>query len=77
METLKVVTETNIVQTEPAVGAAGAAADAKYKVVAPESMHETFLSDSEDEGGKSKAYLRIFGGVFVLFLCGNCMRLPL
>ncbi len=24
----------------------------KYRVLAPESMQETFLSDSEDEGGK-------------------------
>lgn len=23
----------------------------KYKVVAPEAMHETFMSDSEEEGG--------------------------
>lgn len=26
--------------------------DEKYRVVAPESMHETFMSDSEEEGGK-------------------------
>ena len=25
----------------------------KYKVLAPESMQETFMSDSEDEGGKN------------------------
>ena len=25
----------------------------KYRVNAPESMQETFMSDSEDEGGKS------------------------
>lgn len=24
----------------------------KYRVVAPEAMHETFMSDSEEEGGK-------------------------
>ena len=24
----------------------------KYKLLAPESMQETFMSDSEDEGGK-------------------------
>ncbi len=23
----------------------------KYRVVAPEAMHETFMSDSEEEGG--------------------------
>lgn len=25
----------------------------KYRVVAPEAMHETFMSDSEEEGGRS------------------------
>jgi hypothetical protein len=25
--------------------------DEKYRVVAPEAMHETFMSDSEEEGG--------------------------
>ena len=29
----------------------------KYKVLAPESMQETFMSDSEDEGGKSLIFL--------------------
>ena len=29
----------------------------KYKVLAPESMQETFMSDSEDEGGKWKFLL--------------------
>lgn len=24
----------------------------KYRVVAPEAMHETFMSDSEEEGGR-------------------------
>ena len=35
-------------------------ADEKYRVVAPETMQETFMSDSEDEGGK-------------LFLSNYCM----
>lgn len=26
--------------------------DEKYRVVAPEAMHETFMSDSEEEGGE-------------------------
>lgn len=26
--------------------------DEKYRVVAPEGMHETFMSDSEEEGGE-------------------------
>lgn len=33
----------------------------KYKVISPETMQETFMSDSEDEGGKLKnAYLFIY-----------------
>lgn len=44
VESLKGVTEpTNIITTS---------ADEKYKVVSPETMQETFMSDSEDEGGK-------------------------
>lgn len=45
METLKVVTETSVIDTTTGV------LEEKYKVVAPEFMHETLLSDSEDEGG--------------------------
>ncbi|XP_049287674.1 ankyrin-3-like isoform X6 [Anopheles funestus] len=40
VETLKVVTETSVTQT----------VDEKFKIVGPETIHETFLSDSEDEG---------------------------
>lgn len=46
VETLKVVTETTITTTTTTT------IEEKYKVVAPESMQETFMSDSEDEGGK-------------------------
>jgi ankyrin len=46
VETLKVVTEPSI----PTNVASGA--EEKYRVVAPETMQETFMSDSEDEGGK-------------------------
>ncbi|XP_055383981.1 ankyrin-3 isoform X2 [Condylostylus longicornis] len=46
VETLKIVTETSIINTVTG------ALEEKYKVVAPESMHETFMSDSEDEGGE-------------------------
>uniref|UniRef100_A0A1Q3FUA3 Putative ankyrin n=1 Tax=Culex tarsalis TaxID=7177 RepID=A0A1Q3FUA3_CULTA len=42
VETLKVVTETSITQT----------VDEKFKIVAPETIHETFMSDSEDEAGE-------------------------
>ncbi|XP_034471914.1 ankyrin-3 [Drosophila innubila] len=45
VETLKVVTETSVIDTSTGV------LEEKYKVVAPEFMHETLLSDSEDEGG--------------------------
>lgn len=47
VESLKVVTETNIVTTTTIN------IEEKYRVVAPEAMQETFMSDSEDEGGKS------------------------
>ncbi|KAG6462715.1 hypothetical protein O3G_MSEX013427 [Manduca sexta] len=42
METLKEVSEPSIAQ----------ASQEKYKVVAPETMLETFMSDSEEEGGE-------------------------
>ncbi|XP_025412129.1 ankyrin-3-like isoform X5 [Sipha flava] len=44
VETLKVVTETTIITTTTST------IEEKYKVMAPESMQETFMSDSEDEG---------------------------
>lgn len=44
VETLKVVTETNVSSTVTGT------VEEKYKVIAPEGMHETFMSDSEDEG---------------------------
>ncbi|VVC36072.1 Hypothetical protein CINCED_3A025137 [Cinara cedri] len=44
VETLKVVTETTITTTTTST------IEEKYKVLAPESMQETFMSDSEDEG---------------------------
>ena len=45
VETLKVVTTSVVTTTTTTV------TEEKYKVVAPETMHETFMSDSEDEGG--------------------------
>lgn len=45
IETLKVVTETTTTTTTITT-------EEKYKVVAPEAMHETFMSDSEEEGGE-------------------------
>lgn len=47
VETLKVVTEREITNTTTTT------IEEKYKVLAPECMQETFMSDSEDEGGKS------------------------
>ncbi|XP_050441271.1 ankyrin-3-like isoform X2 [Adelges cooleyi] len=45
VETLKVVTETTVTTTTTST------IEEKYKVIAPESMQEPFMSDSEDEGG--------------------------
>ncbi|XP_060520918.1 ankyrin-3-like isoform X3 [Cylas formicarius] len=45
VEELKVVTELTVNTTNTVT------VEEKYKVVAPEAMHETFMSDSEDEGG--------------------------
>ncbi|KAK9754540.1 ZU5 domain [Popillia japonica] len=45
IETLKVVTETTTMTITTTV-------EEKYKVVAPEAMQETFMSDSEEEGGE-------------------------
>ncbi len=47
VETLKVVTEREVTTTTTTT------VEEKYRVVAPESMQETFMSDSEDEGGQS------------------------
>lgn len=46
METLNKV-------TDPTAAQQTIISDEKYRVVAPEAMHETFMSDSEEEGGKS------------------------
>ncbi|XP_017853571.1 ankyrin-3 isoform X2 [Drosophila busckii] len=45
VETLKVVTQTSLIKTMTGV------IEEKFTVVAPEFMHETLISDSEDEGG--------------------------
>jgi len=55
VESLKTVTEPSI-PTNVAPGT-----EEKYRVVAPETMQETFMSDSEDEGGKLHV------------LCGNLL----
>jgi ankyrin len=39
--------------TEPSIPTnVASGAEEKYRVVAPETMQEIFMSDSEDEGGK-------------------------
>jgi ankyrin len=63
VETLKVVTETEVTTTTTTT------VEEKYKVMAPESMQETFLSDSEDEGGKlhnSDAFAEFLDQIFTL-----------
>lgn len=55
IETLKVVTETTTTTTTTTT------TEEKYRVVAPEAMHETFMSDSEEEGGMiTKIYYKYF-----------------
>lgn len=53
VETLKVVTETTVTTTTTST------IEEKYKVIAPESMQETFMSDSEDEGGKVNLFYSV------------------
>ncbi|XP_022247146.1 ankyrin-2-like isoform X8 [Limulus polyphemus] len=55
VETLKVVTETTTITTTTTI------VEEKYKVVAPETMQETFMSDSEDEGGDEIEDTALFG----------------
>jgi len=54
IETLKVVTETIITTTHTVT------IEEKYRVQAPESMQETFMSDSEDEGGECHNHESVF-----------------
>lgn len=61
VETLKIVTETTITTTTTTT------IEEKYKVVAPEAMQETFMSDSEDDGGKINH--------FVFHVCVNVSSL--
>ncbi|XP_050687549.1 ankyrin-2-like isoform X29 [Eriocheir sinensis] len=55
VETLKIVTETTINTTTTTT------TEEKYKVVVPETMHETFMSESEDEGGDDTMVSSMFG----------------
>ena len=62
METLKVVTEQEITTTTTTT------IEEKYKVLAPESMQETFMSDSEDEGGMSLIFIFFIFSLFLFFI---------
>ncbi|EDV97423.1 GH16856 [Drosophila grimshawi] len=42
----------SITKEDEAAAAAAAQSEEKYRVVAPEAMHESFMSDSEEEGGE-------------------------
>uniref|UniRef100_T1J7N3 Death domain-containing protein n=1 Tax=Strigamia maritima TaxID=126957 RepID=T1J7N3_STRMM len=53
VETLKIVTETVVTTTTTTV------TEEKYRVVAPETMQETFMSDSEDEGAAFGVFARV------------------
>lgn len=77
IETLKVVTEITTITTTTTT-----TVEEKYRVVAPEGMHETFMSDSEDEGGEYQSsrfqfyfqiHCMIKSNTFFCFLIGsNC-----
>lgn len=56
VETLKIVTETTIITTTTTT------TEEKYQMVAPETMQETFMSESEDEGGKARCRPGCEGG---------------
>ena len=60
VETLKVVTEQEVTTTTTTT------VEEKYRVNAPESMQETFMSDSEDEGGKSVCRNGVRGSPFLV-----------
>lgn len=63
VETLRVVTETIVTTTTTTI------TEEKYKIVTPEVMHESFMSDSEDEGG---LYLSLFI-CHIRHICRNLM----
>ena len=47
--------------------------DEKYRVVAPEAMHETFMSDSEEEGGTFSLLSFVWNS---LFISSNQLHFP-
>ena len=73
VETLKVVTQQEITTTTTTT------IEEKYKILAPESMQETFMSDSEDEGGKISIHAKwsCETGIFQFNLFHFILPLPL
>lgn len=68
VETLKVVTETTIITTTTTT------TEEKYQMVSPETMQETFMSDSEDEGGRKFVQIPVgscdvLSSIFIPFQC--------
>lgn len=61
METLKDVSEPSI----------SPASQEKYKVVAPETMLETFMSDSEEEGGEMSILSSCYFGLVLCDVIGS------
>lgn len=68
VETLKVVTETVVTTTTTTI------TEEKYKVVAPETMQETFMSDSEDEGGIHSLQFCFYSLLFIYFIEGLFLK---
>lgn len=54
LDSLKPVTEAVTTPDQPPPS------EEKYRVVAPEAMHETFMSDSEEEGGRANSADTVF-----------------
>ncbi|XP_037719147.1 ankyrin-2 isoform X11 [Drosophila subpulchrella] len=70
LDSLKTITK------EDEAAAAPAQAEEKYRVVAPEAMHESFMSDSEEEGGDTNwqldaGYEYGFGPVYLPYYQGD------
>lgn len=61
VEILKHITEVQVPQP--------GAQDEKYKVVSPETMQETLMTDSEDEGGQFISLVTDFYANCVMFVC--------
>nr|NP_001097539.1 ankyrin 2, isoform K [Drosophila melanogaster]ABW08488.1 ankyrin 2, isoform K [Drosophila melanogaster] len=70
LDSLKTITK------EDETAAAPSQAEEKYRVVAPEAMHESFMSDSEEEGGDTNwqldaGYEYGFGPIYLPYYQGD------